>query len=118
MPNGIVKSKINGNMAWLSFKSQTEQDTVISYCIFYQIGSKGKIVANNTKHILLTFNRSVMLKKKTKRKMQVLEGNLRKNSSSFLKERLICIMSFRDQANTISKALSSPCTINDLKWTP
>ena len=33
---GIVKSKINGTMAWLSYKSHTEQD---SYCIFYQTGS-------------------------------------------------------------------------------
>ena len=33
MSNGIVKSKINGTMAWLSTKSQTEQDTVIVFSI-------------------------------------------------------------------------------------
>ena len=31
--DGIVKSKINGTMAWLSSKSQTEQDTVIVFAI-------------------------------------------------------------------------------------
>ena len=30
---GIVNSKINGTMAWLSYKSQTEQDTVIAFSI-------------------------------------------------------------------------------------
>ena len=49
-----------------------------------------------------------------KRKMQVFEGNLRKNFSSFLKERQICIMSFRIYLEINIKALSSPCTINDL----
>ena len=111
--DGIVKSKINGTMAW---QSQKEQDTVIAFSI--RQAQRVKMLCKQHKAHMANIQQKRHVEKK-KRKMQVLEGNLRQNSSPFLKERLHDLYNefpdlTRDQANTISKALSSPCTINEL----
>ena len=45
--HGIVKSKINGTMAWLSYKGQTEQDTVIAFSI--RQAQRAKLLCNQHK---------------------------------------------------------------------
>ena len=75
-------------MAWLSYKCQAEQDTVIAFSI--REAQRAKMFCKQHKaHIA-----NIQQKHHVGEKPKVLEGNLRKHLGSFLKERRICIMSF------------------------
>ena len=73
-------------MAWLSYRSQAEQDTVISFS-FKQVQRAKMLCKQYKAHIA-----NIQQKCHVERKMQILEGNLRMNFSSFLK---ICTMIFQ-----------------------
>ena len=111
----LMGIEINGTMAWLSSKSQTEQDTVIAFSI--RQAQRAKLLCKQHKAHIANIQQKHHVQKNQKKDARF-RRKVEKKFKLIFEGETHLYYEFpdltRDQANTITKALSNPCTINDL----